>query len=456
MLIKTLNIIKTNNLILENSTIYVGFSGGSDSVTLLHILNTIKNNKLLGYNFDLVAVHINHNLYETSMNDQIFSENFCKTHDIKIKVYSEKVKEIKYKNKQTTEEAGRVVRKNIFNSLLKENDKIALAHHQLDNAESILMHLFRGTGLNGMLGMQIKNKQYIRPLLLSSKDEIYNYLKQNNLSYYTDETNFTEIYQRNKVRLTVIPYIKKTFNNNFINSITNTASLMKVDHDFLEQTANSELNNICTFKNNSMIALNTEKLLLLHDAIKSRIFQYSFSHLNKTTVDFSSTHIADIYNLLNKETGKTLNLPNNIFVKKSYDTIIFFNKTIDNPVNIKIDTNILTKYNDLYILISDTEQKIEGYKNIKTKIFYFDSAQNFYIRTKDDNDKLYLKSINGHKSLKKYFNENKIDELFRNDTKILSNDNNLIMILDKKLISTDNFSMGDYAYTVQLFNKLEE
>ncbi len=465
MLNKIINVINTHNLILPNKTIFLGFSGGSDSTALLHILYTIKSKNLLGFDFDLVAIHINHSLRESAIDDQRFCENFCELNNIELRVYTKDINALKLEQKKTIEEVARDVRKNIFNSLLQDGDRLATGHNSPDNAETLLLHLIRGSGLNGLLGMNFIDDTTIRPMLSCSKEEIYHYLESNNLSYCTDETNLTTIYQRNKLRLELLPYIKENFNENIIDTLNNTMTNLRFDNDFIEQTASSEyesLSSIKTINGEKAICLNINKLSNLHPSIKNRIIIKAFTEINGSNVNLNSKNINDLSSLLEKETGKVIVLTNNIYSKKSYEDIIIYQMNESPPCcpyfEKLVPLNTLSEINNLYIYISDNldEQNFNGYKLFKSKSFTFETEQAFYIRNMKDDDKLFLKNINGHKSLKKYFNEQKIEYLFRYEIPLLSNKDNLIMILDKKCISTDNFNMGNFSYKVQLFYKSEE
>ncbi len=460
MIEKVLNIIKENKLIKENCNIFVGFSGGGDSVCLTEILYRIKEENLLGYDFNLKCVHVNHKLYgEDSDNDEAYAIKYCNERNIEILVYSEQVKELSKELKMTVEEAGRKVRYEIFQSLLKsENDKIAIAHHLSDNAETMLMHLFRGCGLNGLVAMDYDNNNIIRPLIKSTKKDILCFLEKNNIHYQTDKTNFEEVYQRNKVRLSLLPYIEKNFNKNIIESLNNTIDALKIDNNFIEQTASIEYENLSKveyYKNQKMILLNIKKLKKLHESIFTRIFFMTHKELCGNNVDLNRKNIEDLKKLLNGETGKKIILGKQISAFKGYEYIYFilgnniyvnedFKQTLELNKLVKIDNS------DLYIHIGK-ELKTTKYKLIKSKYIFFDEEQVFYLRNRRINDKIYIKNINGHKNLKKYFVDEKIDEIFRNDIKLLTNSNNLIMILDKNLISTDNFSNGRFEYCIQLF-----
>lgn len=460
MLNKISDIILQNNLISKGCTVFVGVSGGSDSMCLIDILNKIKLYNLLNFDFNITCVHINHSLRgEDSDNDMKFVQNYCAINNLNFISFTEDINTLKKHYKMTIEEVARKVRKEKFESLLiSKYDKIALAHNYSDNAETMLLHLFRGSGLNGLLAMDFIDNNIVRPLLSTSKDDIYSYLAENNIPYRTDHTNFEEIYSRNKIRLSLIPYIEKNFNNNIIQSINNTISSLKIDSDFIEQTSISEYKKISKlkiYKNKKMILLNIESLKNLHSSILVRIFFKAFDEINGSIIDFNSKNIEDLKKLLYRETGKKIILNKNITAFKGYNDIYFYNNDIitTNEFYTPINLNEFTKadINGHFVYIGQENKSFKNYECIKTIHFHCDKTPNFYIRNRRVNDRIYIKNIDGHKSIKKYFIEKKIDEIFRNDINLLFADDNLIMILDKNLISNDNFNIGLLNYYIKIF-----
>ncbi len=460
MIEKIVNNILKYNLIKENSTILIGLSGGSDSVCLTEVLYRIKKNNLLNYDFNLKAVHINHMLRDDESNtDEQFVKEFCNLRNIDLIVYREDIKTLKAINKKSIEEVARDIRKERFNSLLtSSDDKIALGHNFSDNAETLLLHLFRGSGLNGLIGMDFLDNNYIRPLIKTKKEDILLFLETNNISYRTDSSNLEEVYSRNKVRLSLLPYLKENFNNNIISSLNNTIDILKSDNDFIEQNVTSTYNDcvkIEFYKKNKMVMLNIEKLKTLHPSILTRVFIKSFKEINETSVDFNSKNINDLKDLLSKETGKQIKLNKKIIAFKGYTEIYLFEEKIISSLKVEtkyINIDTLTNVKDnIFINISNTKKEFNGYTCFKSKKFYFDKPRTFYIRSRQEDDKIYIEKINGHKNLKKYFIDEKVDSIFRDDIPLLISEDNLIMILDKKCISTDNFISGNISYYIQLF-----
>ena len=164
MLERVKQYIEKWHMLKSEDRVIVGISGGADSVCLVLILLELQ--KELG--FDMVGVHVNHGLRgQAAKEDEEFVEKLCQRYGIACESYFENVELIAKKRKQSTEEAGREVRRECFSKAIKKyrGTKIALAHHQDDSAETMLIHLARGTGLRGLGGIAPVKGNVIRPLL---------------------------------------------------------------------------------------------------------------------------------------------------------------------------------------------------------------------------------------------------------------------------------------------------
>ncbi len=182
----------------------VALSGGADSVALLRILLR------LGYHCH--AVHCNFHLRgEESNRDELFVSELCRTLGVPCEVVHFDTTAYAAEHKQSIEMAARELRYREFERLRQDHelDVIAVAHHQDDAVETLLLNLIRGAGINGLTGMKIKNGHVVRPLLCLTRDEVISYLDHHGQSYVTDSTNLTDAYARNKVRLNLLPLMQQ-------------------------------------------------------------------------------------------------------------------------------------------------------------------------------------------------------------------------------------------------------
>ena len=191
--------IEKQHMILAEDHIIAGISGGADSVCLFFVLLDLRDR--MGISF--TAVHVNHGLRgEAANRDEEFVRELCGQYGIPLEVFRVDLESISKKRKQSLEECGRNIRREAFEQIRERcgGTKIALAHHQNDNAETLLWNLARGTGLTGLGGIRPVNGRYIRPLLCLDRNEIEDLLRQRGQGYCTDDTNGDTEYTRNKLR----------------------------------------------------------------------------------------------------------------------------------------------------------------------------------------------------------------------------------------------------------------
>ena len=322
-------------LIESGDKIVVGVSGGPDSISLINILIEIKEENLLGINFDLIVAHINHKIREEADSDQKFVEEYCIQKNIKCYVKAENVNKIAEFEKIGTEEAGRKLRYSFFKEILeKENaNKIATAHTANDNAETILMNIIRGSGLSGLKGITpLRDKLYIRPLIDVNREEIEEYCKNNKLNPRIDKTNYENIYTRNKIRNILIPSIKKEFNPNIIETLNRLSIISREENEYFEKITKKTYKEILLQEENKkQIILDLKKFNTQESVIKSRIVLYTINRLLGNSQGIEKIHINDIIKLCDNNIGNKFLTPNKhikILVKNKK---IYFIASVNQP-----------------------------------------------------------------------------------------------------------------------------
>ncbi len=216
----------------ETGLAVVGFSGGADSTALSHLLL-----KALGRERVLLA-HVNHMLRgQEAERDEAACREFARQTGLRLVVSRQDVKRLAREQGLGLEECGRRVRYEFLESLAPgENDRVLTAHNADDNAETLLLHLCRGTGLSGLCGIPYSRGKLLRPLLRTSREDIEAYCKEQGLSYVQDSTNFSEEYARNKLRLSVLPVLRE-LNPRVVEAMARTMELLCRDRDFLSREA---------------------------------------------------------------------------------------------------------------------------------------------------------------------------------------------------------------------------
>tara|TARA_B100000073_G_scaffold284929_1_gene246303 strand:+ start:452 stop:1414 length:963 start_codon:yes stop_codon:yes gene_type:complete len=225
----------STNLLDELSTenrIFVAFSGGLDSTALLFLCNKALKQKKIN---NLKAIHINHNLSKNSDDWQQHCESFCRSNNIEFESFVVEVPNLR----SSIESQARQARYKIFESLLDENDQILLAHHRDDVFETILLRLFRGTGVDGLSGMNDKRSlgkgEIVRPFLNLPKSDLRIFIDENDLPYVEDDTNSKNDFDRNFLRNEIVPSLEKRWNklSERVTLTSLTAKKKKLSLDFM-------------------------------------------------------------------------------------------------------------------------------------------------------------------------------------------------------------------------------
>lgn len=300
MKVKIKETIASYNMLEKGDNVVVGVSGGADSIALLHVLNSIKDE--LG--ITIFVCHINHNLRgEESLRDENFVRNFCKNIDITPEVFSVDVKGSVEKH-ESIEERARKIRYSCFEKLcIEKKAKLATAHTASDNAETVFINILRGTGTKGLGGIPPVRGNIIRPLLRCTREDIEKYCAENKLEFVTDSSNLSDDYTRNKLRHHLIPMLKE-FNPSILESISRMTAAVYDDNVYLERAA-EKAKNECKAEDGYSCML----LSQLERPVLCRIVS---SVLSENGIEPSSLRINECVQIIMNNKGK-INLCKNRF-----------------------------------------------------------------------------------------------------------------------------------------------
>lgn len=320
-----LNTIKKYNLIEQNDKIVCAVSGGPDSICMLDILRRIKEENQI--NFDIIVCHINHLIREEATADEQYVENYCRKYDIPFFAKRVDVKKVAKNDKQGTEEAGRKVRYDFFQEIFeKENaTKIAIAHNKNDKIETIIMNVFRGSGISGLRGIEpIRDNKFIRPLIETERINIEEYCKENNLNPRIDKTNFINDVTRNKIRNIVIPYIQKEFNPNFINTVDRLSEVITEEDEYMKKRTVEIYNKIKIREQEGIIELNLKEFNKQEEVIRKRLILLAIINTIGNVQNIEKVNIEDIIKLCANNIGNKYLTPNkNIKISVGKGKIVF-------------------------------------------------------------------------------------------------------------------------------------
>ncbi len=334
---RVLQTIFKYNMIDKGDKILAAVSGGADSVCMLHVLNCLKSD--LG--FKLACAHVNHGLRGAAADsDEQFVKSLCKKLGIKCYTKCTDVGALAKELGLTVEEAGRKARYDFFAELKEKYGfcKVATAHNKNDNAETVLMRIIRGTGIDGLSGILYKREDgVIRPILDVSREQIENYCNVYNLEYCTDATNFDNDYTRNKIRNELIPFIEREFNTKVSDSLVRLANSAEEDSNFIQGYTRRLYERLGSpLPGKTPNTVHIESFKMIERAIGARILRLAAAKSSKD-IKLERKHMDDIYGMLDKPTGTAIDLPCALRAEINYGWLTF-----DGPLDrgeFKLDTD---------------------------------------------------------------------------------------------------------------------
>ncbi|MDU3584169.1 MAG: tRNA lysidine(34) synthetase TilS [Clostridium butyricum] len=434
---KVMSYIKDNNLIKSGDKVLVALSGGPDSVCLLNILYNLK----AELNIEIGAAHLNHLLRDKdAFEDEEYVKTLCKSLDIPCFVKRVDINKYSKDKKMSSEMAGRDARYNFFDDIVKDEGytKIATAHNANDQAETILFRLMRGSGIEGLCGIKVRRDKIIRPILCLSRKEVEEYIEINNLKPRIDKTNFEKIYNRNKIRLDMIRYIKENFNEDIIQTLNRMSVLLQKDNEFIENSARSFYEKHCIEQSDYFII--KKEMFDNKEAVVTRVIRYALTNFSKTHYDFEMKHIYEICNLAKNNSGKAIDLPNKIYAENIYGDIYI--KERININNIDVKQEIVVNKNEINgkkIFFNDENIEFSVLKNDSNldlnqnnfiKYFDFDKINDsISLRKRKNGDKIIPLGMKGSKKIKDLFIDMKVPKEERDCIPLLCFDENISWIV---------------------------
>jgi len=423
-------IIENYNLIEKNDTIIIGSSGGPDSQFLTYMLNEIK----VEYNLNLILAHLNHLHRKEASKDENLVKETAKKLDIKFQIKRASMDEYARANKISSEDAGRRLRYAFFNEIAQKypGAKIAIAHNKNDQAETMIMRMIRGTGIDGLCAMAYKSSNIIRPILSIEKREIINYLDQNSISYAYDKTNGENDYTRNYIRNEVIPKMENV-NPQAVDNLYNLSELLKNDLYIIESRVDEAYDYAIKSVNNYNISFDKNRFESLDDSLKSRVLRRAILKLKGDLKDFSKENIDQFLNVISLDNGKESVKDNLTFIKnyRTYDLYINQSINLGKTSELLSIDNILN-FNGL-IFKATLDDKIN--KNDKYTA-YFDCDKIKFpltIRYRQNGDKFKPYGMNNNKKLKDFFIDEKVDRNLRDKIPLIISNDEIIWIVGHRV-----------------------
>ena len=422
----------TNKLIEKGDRIVVGVSGGPDSLCLLSLLNSLKDK----YELELIVVHINHSLRE----EADFEENYVKEMATKLnlKFFSKKVdiNMLSKEKKCSTEEVARNVRYEFFREILVKTNanKIAVAHNKNDNAETVLMNIIRGSGNDGVSGIDNKKNEIIRPLICISRAEIEEYCNEKLLIPMIDKTNFETVYTRNKVRNLVIPMLKE-INPDVIESLNRFSEIVRDEEEFIEEYVENIYSKIAKYDNKELY-IEKNEFLKLKVGIKRRILRMAIYEFKNSLKDVSFKTINNAINEIeHSQNGNLIKIVPGVRILVEYNKLKFVKGNIeikDYIYELNIPGRVYLKEIDKWITaeVKNAEDVAMTEKN--PNIHFFDIAKTgkkLYVRNRKNGDYFYPTGMDGKRKIKDFFSDLKLERKERDEIPIITNGEEIVWIV---------------------------
>ena len=417
MLNSVKNAIKRYNMINGETEVTVALSGGADSVALLLCLLELKEE----LHVNISAAHLNHCLRgEESDRDEQFVRELCKKFNVPLTVEKADVNGEAIKTHESIELCARRIRYDFLKRV--SVGLIATAHTANDNTETVLHNLARGTGISGLCGIPPVRDNIIRPLILTTREQVEAYCGEKGISFCVDSTNSDESFTRNFIRHSVVPKLNEV-NSATIENVANMSASLRDDDDFLQKIAKEAFDSICDGKT---IAVN--ELCKLHPAIRSRCIVLFYKNAVGRTPEYR--HVKAICDLLNS--GGKCSVQNDFSAVVKDGKLKFLSaKSVGTIEKSEINSFPFCDFGLKLTEITGESLKSQQKFNslfLNNAIDCDKICGKLILRGRVNGDEIRLSKRKCTKSLKKLFQEAKIEEILRDSVPVLADDNGIVFV----------------------------
>ena len=453
--------MEKENMARPGNRILAGVSGGADSVCLLAVLLRLGKE----YGWKIGAVHVNHGLRKEAGEDADFVEELCGRWGVPFFLKEEDVGKQAEEWRMSVEEAGRRVRYQAFHEAAERfgADRVAVAHNRNDRAETLLFHLFRGTGLKGMASIRPVRGEIIRPLLDTGREEIEDWLKKNGIAWRTDASNETDAYTRNRIRRQVLPYVEREICAEAGVHLAQAAQLLMQTSDFVERKARARLAECLAFEEERAAGLDVKAFLESEELLQGQMLKLLLERLSGGGRDIGQRHVQDVRTLFLRQSGRSLSLPGGLEARRDFGQVILRKKTdrigedvfAGEPSEAAGSAKALPGDRDLLEEIREngsTSVRIPGMGTLEitlvrwektrgieqktyTKWLDYDRIKSLVLRTRRPGDYLAVNDRLQKKSLKAYLIQEKVPAAEREALPLLADGSHILWVIGHRISS---------------------
>jgi len=444
---KVRDFIKQFHMLEPHEHVIVGVSGGADSVCLLFLLYDLCGT----LDLRLSVVHVNHQIRESAKRDELFVKKLCEDLDLAFYAVSADVEAFAKKEGLTVEEAGRIVRFNAFGEKKKElsADKIALAHHKTDQAETVLFHLSRGCGLDGLVGIRPVRGDIIHPLLCVNRAEIEAFLQRRQITYVTDETNEELVYRRNIMRHEILPVLEQKICKGSVEHIAKTAEICLEASDFLANETLRQCREHLRYQNgqNGDILI-LDSVLQIHPYLQKTVIHRALAQLAGSRKDIGAVHIGQVLGLFGLKTGRRRNLVYGMLAERTYDGVRLYLPEAHKKENVleplEFDPHGIDEAGQEFCMKSGSILAVRTFPYKKTSVieqktytkwFDYDKINgHLTVRTRKSGDFFYIDDT-GRQTVKAYMINHKIPRDRRDDILLITQKDHVLWMTGYRISS---------------------
>ena len=446
---KVINFIDRYHMIQDGDLIAAGVSGGADSVCMLHILWRLSKDRPIR----LLVVHVDHGVRRESAKDAAYVERLCGRLGVPFCLRKADMNGYALEHKLSKEEAGRILRYKAFEEVLGQQGgrcacKIAVAHNANDRAETMLFHLFRGSGIRGAASIRPVRDSVIRPILCLERAEIERYLAGQHLEYCHDSTNEEDEYSRNKIRHHILPYVEEEICRDAVSHMGALADILSETGAYMDKQAR-RIYAGCVQDGPwpESVCVSCRKLLSEDAVFHKEVLLLCMERLIPHRKDITGQHMADLVKIMQSPGSKTLSLPYGITAYKEYDRLYLSRSAEDSadaagaeeetadgyevrpPAQICVpqEGEFLFTLLDGPAFLQENRQNIP--ENRYTKWFDYDKITTaLMLRTRKQGDYLVIDGAMHTKSVKQYMINEKIPRVQRDRMYLLADGSHVLWI----------------------------